>query len=175
MMALCISAFGGGLFFAWSQMRPEKGLKDPVLYGNFGGHMGSERPKRRGGVFRRLLNLVLIVYWLWFSAEDTPSAKIENGTPCSDQFSGPAPDRLGSPSRSRHRPGIRAAETAAKPAPCRGSGPVTVSDGALAGHIGRGENPTVAGRKSHRNPTMQRGWGIALEGSFPYASAISAG
>ena len=45
--------------------------------------MGSERPKRRGGVFRRLLNLVLIVYWLWFSAEDTPSAKIENGTPCS--------------------------------------------------------------------------------------------
>ena len=64
--------------------------------------MGSERPKRRGGVFRRLLNLVLIVYWLWFSAEDTPSAKIENGTPCSE----PAPDRLGSPSRSRHRPGI---------------------------------------------------------------------
>ena len=50
--------------------------------------MGSERPKRRGGVFRRLLNLVLIVYWLWFSAEDTPSAKIENGTPCSGQFSG---------------------------------------------------------------------------------------
>ena len=43
-----------------------------------------------GGVFRRLLNLVLIVYWLWFSAEDTPSAKIENGTPCSGQFSGPA-------------------------------------------------------------------------------------
>ena len=55
------------------------------------------------------------------------------------------------------------------------SGPVTVSDGAIAGHIGRGENPTVAGRKSHRNPTMQRGWGIALEGSFPYASAISVG
>ena len=137
--------------------------------------MGSERPKWQGGVFRRLLNLVLIVYWLWFSAEDTPSAKIENGTPCSDQFSGPAPDRLGSPSRSRHRPGIRAAETAAKPAPCRGSGPVTVSDGAIAGHIGRGENPTVAGRKSHRNPTMQRGCGIALDGSFPYASAISVG
>ena len=39
--------------------------------------MGSERPKRRGGVFRRLLNLVLIVYWLCYSAEDTPSAKME--------------------------------------------------------------------------------------------------
>ena len=36
----------------------------------------------------------------------------------------------------------------------------------------RGENPTVAGRKSHRNPTMQRGWGKALDGRFPYASAI---
>ena len=100
MMALCISAFGGGLFFAWSQMRPEKGLKDPVLYGNFGGHMGSERPKWQGGVFRRLLNLVLIVYWLCYSAEDTPSAKIETElrVPVS------SPGRLGSLLRSRHKP-----------------------------------------------------------------------
>ena len=67
--------------------------------------MGSERPKRRGGVFRRLLNLVLIVYWLWFSAEDTPSAKIENGTPCSDQFSGPARVPVEIPSQTRYQSG----------------------------------------------------------------------
>ena len=51
--------------------------------------MGSERPKWRGSVFRRLLNLVLIVYWLWFSAEDTPSAKIENGNSANRAGSGP--------------------------------------------------------------------------------------
>ena len=72
--------------------------------------------------------------------------------------------------------GVRAAETAAKPASSRGSGPVTVSDGAIAGHIWAGrESYTMVGRKSHRNPTMQRGCGIALDGSFPYASAISVG
>ena len=71
--------------------------------------MGSERPKRRGGVFRRLLNLVLIVYWFWFSAEDTPSAKIENGTPCSGQFSGsgsgPARVPVEIPSQTRYQSG----------------------------------------------------------------------
>ena len=144
-MALCISAFGGGLFFAWSQMRPEKGLRDPVLYGNFGGHMGSERPKRRGGVAQAAefsINVILALKQCYH----TPLAKIENGTPCSDQFSGPAPGRLGSSSRSRHRPGIRAAETAAKPAPCRGSGPVTACGGLKRTYMG--------GRESHCGGTQ---------------------
>ena len=62
--------------------------------------MGSERPKRRGGVFRRLLNLVLIVYWLCYSAEDTPSANIETElrVPVS------SPDRLRAVSGPRRDP-----------------------------------------------------------------------
>ena len=58
--------------------------------------MGSERPKRRGGVFRRLLNLVLIVYWLCYSAEDTPSAKIETElrVPVSSPGPGSGPARV---------------------------------------------------------------------------------